>query len=335
MRPQAEGAVEAVSEEPLETEGLLEGLRGVLAPIPVAEMVRVSEDAVPGAASEASLARAQLLQGLLTRPAEVSRPEARKRGIDAVQRIERWLVAIVLVAVVVGTLVVPGVPVLVEPARFDSVDRLHAVVQGVSAGDTVLVAFEYGPTEANELDMVAGPIMRHLHDQGAVFSVVTTQAMGLAAAEALQGEIASQTQVTLMYGSTSYLPGGAAGIAQLLANTDTQPARILVLAAQPAPLRWWIEQTKAQYSGASPPIVAGVSAALESVTSPYLDIGAGQLDGAVIGLSGAAAYEAHRGVEGEATRRLNALAAGQVAVVVLISIGAVLHAFGPHRRGKW
>ena len=334
MRPRAEEAAVAVPDEPLEIEGLLEGLRGVLAPAP--EMLQVGESAPPAAASEASLARARLLQSLLTRPSAARRPETRKRGVSTAERIERWFVVAVLGVAVVGILVLDRlgykVPILTQP----DISRAQAVydsIEGVNAGDTVLVVFEYGPAEANELDLVARPILQHLYDRGAIISIASTQPTGVAVAEALLSEIASQEQYALTHKPVDYLPGGAIGIAQLLANADTQPTRILVLAAQPTPLRWWVEQTHVRNEDV--PLIAGVSAALEPAASPYVDDNAGQLKGIVSGLSGAAAYEARRGAEGRATEQLNALAVGQVMAVGLMFIGAFIYIAGGSRgRGK-
>jgi hypothetical protein len=66
------------------------------------------------------------------------------------------------------------------------------------------------------------------------------------------------------------------------------------------------------------------SAALEPAASPYLDASAGQLSGSVHGLREAASYEALRGAPGDATQRLNALAAGHLAAVGLIIVGAIV-----------
>jgi hypothetical protein len=254
--------------------------------------------------------------------------------MGAGERIERWLVTVVLVVAVFGTLLAPyfvqPVPTLVEPVQIDGPARLQAAIELLGAGDSVVVAFEYGPAEAGEMDAVAGPILRHMHDQGATISAVSTQPMGIAAAEALRVRVDSEGAYALSYG-VDYLPGGATGIAQLLAHSDTRPAQILVLAAQPAPLRWWVEQARARYGNAAPPVVAGVSAALESAASPYLDENARQLDGAIIGLGGAAAYETLRGASGQATQRLNALAVGQVAIVALMLVGMVTHVLGGQR----
>jgi len=338
MRPRAEEPQAAVSEEPLETEGLLEGLRGVLAPTSLSGARRAPESTQQAEISEASLARAQLLQSLVTQSAEAPQVEGSRRDISTRERVQRWVIMVVLLAVAAilvwqgpGQLWgLPEFPRLVQPIKSDGVDRLDGVIEDIETGEAVLVAFEYGPEQADELNLVARPILRRLHDRGAAISVASTQPMGIAVAGALRSEIASKEQYTPTYESVDYLPGRAAGIARLLADVDARPKLVLILAAQPASLRLWIEQT--QTWDESVPLAAGVSAALEPVASPYLDDRAGQLRGMVSGLSGAASYEARRGVEGQATQRLNALAVGHIAIVGLTIVGALLYVFGGPRR---
>jgi hypothetical protein len=177
---------------------------------------------------------------------------------------------------------------------------------------------------------VAEPILRHLLDQGAHISIVSTQPEGLVVAAGLLSDIAApEGQYTL----TSYRPGDATAVSSLLTDAGTHPELIVVLTARPAPLRWWVEQARAL--GDTPPVVAGVSASLQMAASPYLDASAGQLKGAISGLSGAAAYETHRGLAGWATQRFNALAAGHIAIVGLMVLGAIVYTFGGlHGRKK-
>jgi hypothetical protein len=335
LRPEA-----AAGREPVETEGPLEGLRGVLTPTSAIKVSALRAGVPPPEISDASLARAQFLQSLLTRPAEAPQPEVRARGIMMSERVQRWLVmAILLIAVgsmLVAPLVIPreDIPTLARPAESPAADRrmefqrlmrVYDVVQGVHGGDTVLVALEYGPSEADELNLVAEPVLQHLLDQGAHVSVVSTRPEGQAVAAGLLGDmVTSEEQHTGQYALLPYRAGDAAGVSQLLIDAVAHPGLIIVLTAQPGPLRWWIEQTRALYGDALP-VVAGISAALEPVASPYLDISARQLEGAINGLSGAAAYEALRGSAGQATQRLNALAMGHAAIVGLMILGAVFH----------
>ncbi len=353
MRPRAVEPEAAAEEEPLETEGLLKGLRGVLTPAFALEAV--AESAAPTQISAASLTRAQLLQSLLAQPAETPQPETHKRGPRMAERVQRWLVTIVLLAVAVVTILtspqvdVFSIPALTQPIESPETSKrmdlqrltgMYNTIQGLStsAEDTVLVAFEYGPAEADELDLVAKPILQHLFnqlEQGAHIFIVSTRPEGLAMATGVLDDIIESEQYTeTQYSLLDYRPGDAIGVSQLLTDVDTLPKLIVVLTAQPGPLRWWIEQTRAR-GAESTPIVAGISAALEPAASPYLDVSAGQLAGAISGLGGAATYERKRGIAEPATQwRLNALAMGHIAIVCLMIVGAALYAPGSLRRRK-
>ena len=340
LRPHPEAPAAAAEAEPVEIEGLLKGVRGALAPITTFQVPAIRESTGPSEISKVSLARAQLLQSLLARPAEALQPQVRKRthsdgrGVSMGERVQRWLVAAVLLIAVGGILIAPlipfDIPALTQPTTSPGASRLHKAIQGVSAGDTVLVAFEYGPSEADELDLVAEPILRHVLAQGARISVVSTRPERLAVAEGLLSTIeAPEEQYT-----QRYRPGDATGVSQLLAEVGNQPTLILVLTAQPGPLRWWVEQAHALY-GDTIPVAAGVSAALEPAASPYLDVSAGQMEGAIIGLRGAAAYETPGESPERGTLRLNALAVGHLAIVGLMILGASLYALDSLRgRGE-
>jgi hypothetical protein len=350
LRPQPAEAEVTLEEEPAETMGLLEGLRGVLAPASVLTAPEAGARRPVPETSEASLSRAQLLQSILSQPTQAQQPTAARRDTRVAERLQRWLVGAVLLIAVGAPLLAPlflpaaSIPTLTSPAQspaadgrmdFQNVTRLYEAIDGLGSGDAVMVAFEYGPPEADEINPVAEPVLRHLLGQGANLSVVSTRPEGAAVAAGLLGSIVTpqsgfrQNQVELL----DYRMGDAAGVARLLTAATPRPALVVVLTAQPGSLRWWVEQTHALF-GDDVPIVAGMSAALEPLAAPYLDATVLQLEGAVSGLSGAAAYETLNGSAGQATRRLNALATGQAALAALVLLGAVIFTFGntPRRR---
>lgn len=229
---------------------------------------------------------------------------------------------------------------------------LYNFVQAnIGAGDAVLVAFDYSPGEAGEMDRVAEPILRHLIDLDARLILVSTRPEGPAVAQRLMGSLTPEEYVYgEQYINLGYQPGEAVGVQQLLAGltargrpdyvngelaadspvmADVQTredlALLLVLTADRSVLRWWVEQARAAAPGESLPVVAGISAALEPVAAPYLDARAGQLQGVVGGLLGAAFYARDRGVSGGLMAWLDGLAAAHLAVIGLILIGAVAH----------
>jgi len=344
MRPSE--AAEVALEGPVETEGLLEGLRALLPQAAAIEMPMTRESALPAEAREASLARAQLLQRLISQPTEAPQPRAGEPGVAVGEWLQRLAIGLVLLLSVLAILAWQPLmgskaPVLARPGQLGREgETLYNVIEGVGAGESVLVAFEYGPAEADELDWVARPILRHLIDREADVSIASTRPDGLAVAERAWEETWQVVQdnptpeeESLQYyePGANYQPGDATGVSQLLAQTGERPRLIVVLASRSAPLRWWVEQTHARYDPA-PLISAGVSAAVEAAASPYFDASAGQLRGTISGLSGAAAYESHRTMEGQAAKRFNALAAGHVAVVILMFAGGIVHTLIRPRR---
>jgi hypothetical protein len=249
------------------------------------------------------------------------------------ERFQRWLVTIVLLIAAGSVLIAPllGVelPTLTQSTTPSGVIRSYNAVQGLSAGDPVLVAFEYGPSEADELNLVGEPILRHLVERGAQISIVSTRPENRAVAEGLLSAIAAP----LDQYTYSYRPGDATGVSQLLTDAPVQPRMILVLTARPGPLRWWVEQIQARY-GDTIPVVVGMSAALESAASPYQDTRAGQMEGAIYGLSGAAGYETLLGSPERITGQLNALALGHLSIVGLMILGALFYTLGGPQGGR-
>ncbi len=322
LRPERTGG-KPTAAGPLETEGLLRGLRGV---IPSADAMRapgVFEGVRTHEPDEASLARAELFQSLLGEPAL----RARKRSVGETTRtpslVDRILVACILVAAVVGMLLAPLVvgqgPHLTQPLANAGATRLYDLIQGLDNQDSVLMAFDYGPPAAAELNAAARPVMRHLLERGVALSIVSTRPGGSMVADDLMADIGAQ------YSLIGYRPGAAMAASQLLGTTDEPPSMLVVLSGQPLPLLLWVEQAKASY-GDRLPVAAVGSAALEPLASPYLDAAAGQLTGAVFGYAGGSSYEAIQGATGEATRRLDALAAGHLAIILTMIGGAFVYA---------
>lgn len=324
----------AVVRGPVETEGLLRGLRGVVPSTSLIAAPAEFDAQPPSGPSEASLARAELFQSILGQAAATRGRETREEAEDTTGLVERWLVAGLLILTVLSRLVVLGTthqaPRLTQPLTSSSAVTLHRAVDELAAGDQVLVAFDYGPSKADELSPAAQPVLEHVLDRGATLSIVSTRPDGPLVAEGVMSGI---TDAEDQYTIVGYRPGAASGVSQLLAASDTSPEMLLILTGRALPLRLWVEQARALY-GERLPLAAVGSAALEPVASAYLDANAGQLTGAVHGLAGAASYETLQGSVGAATRRLDVLAAGHIAIVVLIVVGAVVHAVGWKKRNE-
>ncbi len=350
LQPREEGAVE---EEPVETEGFLVGLRGLLSIGKGLDMPPTAQSLLPRAPSPAAVARAELLQGLLSRPM-MTPPTAETR---AAPRKSEWIWTRFLVGVILLTAIL--LPMLVRlpffgPPTVPAAEALFATVNQLPENTPVLIAWEYGPAEADEMDRVAGPLMEHLLRREARLIVVSTRLEGPAAAEALlTSRLADPSERLRRVANLGYLPGQAAGVREALGNLDGRteavtgrPASqleamsdvhsiadvgmVVVLAAQPDDLKTWLEQISA--ANPNVPVVAGVSARTELIGTPYLT--AGQLKGMVAGLTGGSVYERRldtgRGREYE--YYLTSLGVAQLAIAALTVIGALIFLVGGRKR---
>ncbi len=115
------------------------------------------------------------------------------------------------------------------PAEFQE-DRhgattLYNLLDNLTTDDYVLVAFEYGPAAAGELDSIAELFLRHIVAQGAKPLIVSSNAIAIARARNIIGGInrsvafSGNELVHLRdYAILRYLPGGSLGLRELSEN---------------------------------------------------------------------------------------------------------------------
>lgn len=353
LKPLRPREVEEAAEEAVETEGLLAGIRGTLSwgrgltPTSVAARLR------PVGPTPAAVARAELLQGLLARPL-FQPPEEKREALTGAMgwAVSRLFVGLLLLAAILTPMLIQ-VPFFGIPAG-SGVDQLYARIEALSPETPVLLAWEYGPVEAEEMDRVAGPIVVHLLRRGARVLIVSTRPEGPATAAALLNRWVPDPEA--MAGravNLGYQPGGTSGVREILSNLSGRtefptgvPAAdleamqgvrsvadvgmVLLLAAQPDDLRGWVEQVTA--ANPNVPLGAGVSARVEPLAWAYL--GAGQLQGVVSGWAGGAAYE--RRVDAGQGRvyqyYLASLGLAQLTVAALMVVGALIFLVGGRGR---
>ena len=118
------------------------------------------------------------------------------------------------------------------PPEFDE-DRHGAttaynLLDNLSLDDYVLVAFEYGPTAAGELDPLADVILRHILAQGSKPVIVSSNPIAMVHARNVIAEIKRSVAVALIeleenrdYFLLRYLSGGALGLRDLSRNFDS------------------------------------------------------------------------------------------------------------------
>lgn len=296
--------VTADLDAPLESRGPLTGLRGVIQIEPIVAEPRRSGK-LPEPPPAPDLAKELVVLRRLTRPEELVSAREERISPSPIEDLPRVLLGLALLAAVLVGWLVPSLwdalPPLTSPTLSSSAGPAFTALEQAGAGK-VLVAFDYTPAVAGELDAVAETLLRQLASNGASVITLSQMATGLPLSERIVGQ-----EQGLQVQSLGYLPGEALGLRGLAAclegddGCETAYGRpvagdlaaalkevglVLVLTDERDSLLNWIEQVQ---TTTDLPLVAGTTQTLGPVVAPYF--ASGQLAGAVIGVPDAAAYE--------------------------------------------
>lgn len=184
------------------------------------------------------------------------------------------------------------------PLEFDA-DRRGAfaafnLMDKLTGADYALVAFEYGPTAAGELDELADVILRHIFAQGAKPIIVSSNPIAIvharniiAAIERSVAPASTRLEENLDYFILRYLSGGALGLRDLsrnfgsIANTSARGAptglaltsldrmKLIALIAERAEdIRHWAEQVATETTSE---FIVATGYAAQPLAQPYVD----------------------------------------------------------------
>lgn len=337
--------------EPIETVGPIAGLRGVL---PLANAI--AEPHTLSAAQTASpLPRrsgAHLFESILATPvAPTTVPVVKKARAFSVSR---WLVYLTLLVALFVPLVLPPdlssatLPITRTPARefFETLDKL------ATPNATVVLAFEYEPGMAGEMDLQARALARYLAGKRVKVAALSTFETGPQIAQRVLDSVVSKGAYE--YGTQmvnlGYFPGNEVALANLATakfsadNLDWRDrkslrpfletsritslndvALVIVLAGNDDALKMWMEQV--QPRGVK--IAAGVSAGVEPRARAYRS--ANQIVAMMAGLTGAAQFEILTGKPGAAVVSAGAQNAAVVLLVLVIVVGNIMFLFSRAR----
>ncbi|MBI3158640.1 MAG: hypothetical protein HYZ26_03445 [Chloroflexi bacterium] len=362
MRPVATvGPTELPEEDRSEAErvGPLAGLAGVLPAEP--EIVQFGRP--PSMAAGLQLNETQ--RGYALRLGEMVAAEtaqqARPRPPLALpQRFVRAALALILIlAVAVPQLLRGKYTSLPQAAGTRPPAEIQAVLDvaaGLTPEDTVLVALDYQPGLAGEVETAAAGVIDHMIIRGARLALFSTLPTGLGQAEHFMATTQRAEHPDYLRGrdyyNLGYLSGGAAGLLQLATDPRaalpvalpdgssvwSQPAlaaifrlrdfaALLVLTDDPDSARAWVEQVQPSLvdpiSGQTTPLLVVASAQAEPLLYPYWQNEPAQINGLVAGLRGGAFYEANIR-ELRARRYWDAYSAGLTVAVATLLVGAAL-----------
>ncbi|MFN8375822.1 MAG: SH3 domain-containing protein [Anaerolineae bacterium] len=226
-------------------------------------------------------------------------------------KVDRLLISVLLIAVIVLPFVFDGARIgTLPPVQFASGSSqlaLYDSINSLNAGDLVLVAVEYGPTAAAELDSMTDVVLRHILSRGAHPVVISRNPVGLLHAGNLLrtfGGTANQD-----YYLARYLTADIVGLSSLAQNigptlaTDVNGnatglnvtsldnfAGIVVIVERAEDLRAWAEQIAPMTSA---PLFAGTNYASAPLSQPYLNASASAgVQGMLVGTGDAYTYRA-------------------------------------------
>ncbi|UCG23589.1 MAG: hypothetical protein JSW55_15805 [Chloroflexota bacterium] len=331
---QASGQPQPSVAGPSETTGPLAGLSGIL---PAAAMSATGE--IRRSAATLEMSKEQRQQAALLRQLTMIEPE--QAPVDESAGAEPFLAArtilgLALLSVIVLAWLLPAIgellPWSMEPTAPSAAEQAWQAIEA-NAGHTALVAFDYTPSMAGELDSVAAVVLDHLSQSGSHVLTISQIAAGVPMAEQ-----ATAQADDLQSDSLGYLPGEATGLRALgaclvqpcdsLAGGSLSEAQqnaladvglIIVLSADRDSLVGWVEQVGAQ---SDTTMIAGVTQGLGPVARPYLV--SDQLAGLIEGMPIAAAYAETFQIDGDiAAEHLTSLVLAQWLVIGALLAGAI------------
>ena len=358
MRPLGAAALGAAAmgdvDAQIESSGPLAGLRGVVPAEPdIARLKKPPTYALRLQVTDTQQTNATILEELLKAEGS-TRPVTGKPAITS-QHVWRAIIFLVLVAIIFWK-AFTGARDFPLPAMLPEVLDASAAIDSLPQYPVVLLAVDYEPGYAGELNAASSAMIDHLFLKGAYLALVSTSPTGVALGEELLQKVGRskgfEYQQISQYANLGFIPGGPTG---LLAFADA-PRRITpyaldvnstyvwgqspmqniqsisdfdlvaVMTEDSDKARAWIEQVQPKLG--TTPLVMVLSAQAEPMVRPYYQSNPRIVAGMVAGLVGGGSYEsAHPDLlngNGPARQYWDAFSLGILALLALISIGLIV-----------
>jgi hypothetical protein len=348
---EAPGVVEIV-----ETTGLLAGIQGVLPSEPIVSGPHKAPPA-PTAAVTVGPGQANLFREIIAQePVPVTEVIAPRR-VRIWGEVLRWFIYLLIALAVIIPLFGGGDWFGEAELPSGAATDFYNAIQNLPSNSAVLLAFDYDPSTAAEMDRLAEPVLWHLMDRGVKLMAVSLLPTGPTVAGNLLDRVAGEHDGGYQYGqkyvNLGYIPGQAAAPNELASdlralvpkdyrqgkslaelpvmqevNGIQDVSLIIEFAAQQRTLQWWIEQVGSQYQVQ---IMAAVSAAVEPTATPYHN--SDQLMGLISGLTSAAQYEMKTNKwPSLAIASVDAQSVAHLAIVALIVLGSLASLVSARRK---
>lgn len=353
MRPVESSITQAGSfsdDQTLETRGALAGLQGVLPAVPgVGPSSKPKAYSITLQASEEQQAHALLLEQILA--AETSPEPIASFSPLATQRGLRWLLAILLLAVVGSVLFLRTQAFALPAGEPNDLRDARLITEALPQGAPVLVVIDYEPALAGEMEAIAAPLLEHaiILRQPVLTFISTSPTGGLLAERLFTGPLLERGYVRgPNYLNLGYLPGGLTGVRAFAQNPplaapfniDLSPAwsntplqgvtslsqfaAMIVITDNAESARTWIEQTA--FNRGSSPIIMVSSAQAAPMIQPYYE--SRQVSGVVSGLHGGAIFaQSNASLPSAARNYWDAFSLGLLLAMAVILFGGLWNLF--------
>ena len=220
----------------------------------------------------------------------------------------RIIFLLVFLGALIPILAPIGLAVRVSPPVKSIFDK----VEGLKAGDTIMLSFDYGPSDGPELDPMANSILRHCRKKGVRvlgLSLFPLGGVDMAIARFSQLSLETGAQNGIDYVNLGYKDGGQAAMkllgeslaAVFPSDTNGRPVgeipaaqgvrnyndvELVISLATSVLGEWWINLVNAQFG-----VDVAVGSTAVSAPKYYAYMEAGQAIGVMGGMKGASEYE--------------------------------------------
>ncbi len=343
----------AEADHQTESRGPLAGFQGVIpGGFPVTRYPKSAVPAVKLQVTEKQRVYANLLENLIAEEARPIQREAEKAA--APSEFLRFIVGIALVGLLAFMLFsgiqLGSLPGLYSPDTVAFFNTVQQFTQLQNPPARLLVAVDYEPALAGELETVARTPLRQMLEAGSQLIVLSTVPAGPALGEQLIADAAADLpafQADLQVLNLGYLVGGSTSLANLAAQPSVAaPALnsgapawdmpllqgiqsvadfdgLLLMTENAETARAWIEQVQPWLAGR--PLLVISSAQSAPMILPYYQ--SNQVQGMLAGLSGGASYEQLARIGASKTSSYwGAYQAGILLVIGAILIGGLVFA---------
>jgi hypothetical protein len=325
----------SVADQPVETEGPLAGLHGVIPMAPIGSARRPKAVSLTLQTSDEQQASALLLEEILGN--ETSPRALMTSSLVNTQQWLRWTLAGIFLIVLSAVILLRSQMMPVSTNLPDEASGLSNAIMSIPSNSKILVVIDYEPSLAGEMEAVGGPLL----DQITLLSqpelsFVSTSPNGTALAERLLTNANIRQSVT-QYRNLGYLPGGSAGVLGFIeapgqiipasgVGSFSEYSALIVLTDHAESGRVWVEQLQSRKASdpalASQPLLMATSAQAGPLLQPY--VSSRQITGMISGLSDAVRYELRNNSRpGLARSYWDTFGVGVMLSVALILIGSL------------